>query len=119
MAEKSEKETTEGEDARAVLLVHSMQNGQLPLREAFLSYDWKVYEVRSASEAIAFLQERPLPIALVERVEDWMALASATELLGHPPCLIVTSRLGDRKVWGDVLELAATMFSLLRPEARK
>lgn len=116
MAEKSDKGATEGEDARAVLLVHSMQDGHLPLREAFLSYDWKVYEVHSAAEAIAFLQERPLPMALVERVEDWAALVNATELLPHPPCLIVTSRLADRKAWGDVLELAATMFSLLRPQ---
>lgn len=116
MAEKADKETKEGGDAKAVLLVHSMQDGQLPLRDTFLLYDWKVFEVHSAAEAIAFLQGRPLPVALVERVEDWTALVNATELLPHPPCLIVTSRLSDRKVWGGVLELAATMFSLLRPE---
>jgi hypothetical protein len=125
-AGRPHQEATDGHDAKAVLLVHSMQDGRLPkqdgqlaLREAFLTYGWKVYEVRSAADAIAFLQERPLPVALVERVEDWKALVNATELMPHPPCLIVTSRLADSKVWRGVLEVAAAMFSLVPSEARE
>lgn len=112
------------QDSKAILIVRS--DGRPSAAGAIFApsdwtawSDWKLYETGSATAAIAFLKEKPVPVVLCERAADWKALADATDDLPCPPCVILSSRLTDRNLWGDLLNLAASMFSALRPEPKK
>ena len=123
MARKSGEGIAREEDGKGILLVRPTGNGRASADEIFGSSqwtppEWSVHEVCGAAEAIAYLKEKPLPVVLCERAGDWKALADVMEQLPRPPCLVMTSRVTDRNLWGDVLNLAATMFALLRPPPR-
>jgi hypothetical protein len=112
------------QDAKAILVVRS--NGKPAAAGATFApadgtswSDWKLYETDSVAAAIAFLKEKAVPVVLCERTADWKALADVTDDLPRPPCVILSSRLADRNLWGDLLDLAAGMFSTLRPGPNK
>ena len=62
------------------------------------------------ASALAVLQQRRIPIVLVERdfpQGSWRDLLDDTARLPAPPLLIVTSRLADERLWAEAINVGA------------
>ena len=62
------------------------------------------------ASALDALRARHIPIVLCDRdgqPEAWRALLEAGRALPAPPCVIVTSRLADDRLWADMLHNGA------------
>jgi DNA-binding response OmpR family regulator len=60
--------------------------------------------------ALAFLQQQQISVVLCEhdlQPEAWIDILRNTTHKRNPPCLIVTSRLADDRLWAEALNLGA------------
>lgn len=69
---------------------------------------------QTVAAALAVLRRRRIPIVLCDRdaqPEAWREIVRAGKELSGPPCVIVTSRLADDRLWAELLNDGA--FDLL------
>ena len=91
-----------------VLLVSSLPETHLSLRDIFDHSNWLLDKVFTCSEALAYLRDNNAAVVICERDladGDWKLLLSTCDSLPMPPNLIVTSRLADEELWAEVLNL--------------
>jgi CheY-like chemotaxis protein len=69
---------------------------------------------RTLASALAALRKHRIPVVLCDRdgqPEAWREILQAGKELSAPPCVIVTSRLADDRLWAELLNDGA--FDLL------
>ena len=57
--------------------------------------------------AVSMLRGNRIPIVLCDADFGWRQLLDEFRSMPHPPCLIVTSRLADDRLWSEALNLGA------------
>ena len=73
-------------------------------------FRWTLNHCDDGKAPASLLGEGEVPILLCDRdthPELWRQLLAQCEDLAHPPCLIVTSRLADDRLWAEALNLGA------------
>ena len=101
-----------------VLSVSATEEDLLALRSIFATspcplcpgYQWTLNHCDSARPPASVLRRGEVPILLYDRDTDpdaWRQLLAQCEGLAHPPCVIVTSRLADDRLWAEALNLGA------------
>lgn len=97
-----------------VLMVGPFEEDLCRLDHIFPGSSWEVRAVYTCREASALLRENAVAVVICERDlpdGNWKDLLDAAASLAHPPSLIVTSRLADEYLWGEVLNLGGGMCS--------
>jgi hypothetical protein len=98
----------------AVLSLSSSENDQAVLARAFRSSSLTLYPncrltlqpILTLASTLALLGTHRIPIVLCDDdayPEAWREILRACKLLPEPPCVIVTSRLADDRLWMDLL----------------
>ena len=91
-----------------VLLVSPLKEDQLCLDQIFAASNWKAHAVCTCREALVFLRRNAAAVVICELDlpdGNWRDMLDAMAALARPPSLIVTSRLADECLWGEVLNL--------------
>jgi len=92
----------------AVLIVSPAEEDHISLGHILGGSNWRVRAVCTCLEALAVLREKQTQVVICERdLPDghWKDILDALTLMAHSPPLIVTSRLADEYLWGQVLNL--------------
>ncbi len=95
-------------DVLKVLLVSSLPETHVSLRDIFDHSNWLLHEVSTCSEALAYLRDNNAAVVICERDlpdGDWKLVLSTFDNLPMPPNLIVTSRLAGDELWAEVINL--------------
>lgn len=97
---------------RAVSVLHvcPVEDDQRSLEKIFRHTNWQLQQARSLASAAVFLKQVPVAVILSEcdlNPGHWKDLLREIATLPAPPQLIVTSRLADDALWGEVLNLGA------------
>jgi DNA-binding response OmpR family regulator len=91
-----------------LLLISPFDEDHRDFREILRHSDWVQNDVRTKVEALEFLRDNLVPVAVCEsELPDgsWKDVLYQLSLLEHPPALVVTSRLADDALWSEVLNL--------------
>ena len=67
---------------------------------------WRVHQAPTLRSGLAVLKENRIPIVVTERdlsPGTWKEVLAETMKLPNPPLLIVTARLGDERLWSEIL----------------
>jgi CheY-like chemotaxis protein len=89
-----------------VLLVSPFEEDQRCVDQILAGSGWRARAVWTGGEALVFLRTNAAAVVVRERDlpdGNWRDILDAPVLLAHPPSLVVTSRLADEYLWGDVL----------------
>jgi DNA-binding response OmpR family regulator len=71
---------------------------------------WTIQPRASVAATLMALRRDPVQVVLCDRdfvPEAWKELLAQFACLSEPPCLIVTSRLADERLWAEALNLGA------------
>ena len=71
---------------------------------------WRLIAIPTVTSARAALRHSRIPIVLCQcnlRTGVWQELLEQAECLPDPPCLILTFRLGDDRLWAEALNRGA------------
>ena len=93
-----------------VLSVSPIEEDHRCLQELFGHSNWILLKADRVPPALAFLQQQPISVVLCESdfgPEAWIDILGTTTHQRNPPCLIVTSRLADERLWAEALNLGA------------
>lgn len=93
-----------------VLLVSDLIEDHLSLRSLIGHSNWGLHHAFSREDALAFLKECPIPVVICDcELPDgtWQDFWRAIGGLPAPPRLIVSSRVANNRLWGEVLNLGA------------
>lgn len=93
-----------------ILLVSSMIEDHLSLRSLISHSNWRLHHALGREEAVALLKECPIPVVICDsELADgtWRDFWREIGGLPAPPRLIVSSRVADNVLWGEVLNLGA------------
>jgi DNA-binding response OmpR family regulator len=96
------------DDVLEVLLVSSLPETHLSLRQIFDHSNWILHQVSTCREGLAYLRDNNSAVVICERDlpdGDWRLMLSTFDSLPMRPNLIVTSRLADDELWAEVLNL--------------
>lgn len=91
-----------------VLAISPYEEDHITLRNMFSHSNWILRTARTWREAQASLAAYPAPVVLSEAWlpdADWQEVFAGLESAPDRPLLIVTSRLADERLWGEVLNL--------------
>jgi DNA-binding NtrC family response regulator len=91
-----------------ILFVGTAEGDGLSLGKILRNSIWQLHGTSSCQEALEFLDQRHVPVVLSEtELSDgsWRELLNGMTRLSAPPNLIVSSRLGDDRLWAEVLNL--------------
>lgn len=91
-----------------VLMISPLDEDHQGLRRILQHSKWQQLGARTQQEAMAFLEENPVPVVICEsELPDgtWKDFLAQLTCLDCPPVLIVTSRLADEILWSEVLHL--------------
>ncbi len=78
------------------------------LQQIFSHSNWKLHITRTCSEAVTLLKKRLIPVVVCERdLPDgsWRDILERTARATNPREVMVSSRLGDERLWSEVLNL--------------
>jgi DNA-binding NtrC family response regulator len=78
------------------------------LGRLFAHSNWLLKKARSLDEAKRILTDCPASVILCEETlpdGSWLDVLSSVSDVENPPRVIVTSRLADSRLWGEVLNL--------------
>jgi len=109
---------TAGHNCIMALSVLPSQEDRFALLRIFRRSEWQlcpdsVWALKTASgldEAMTTLRSNRIPIVLCDcdlGQSTWKDLLALIDLLSDPPCLIVTSRQADDRLWAEALNLGA------------
>ena len=93
-----------------VLSVSPIEEDHRCLQEIIGHSNWILLKANCVPPALAFLQQKQISVVLCERdlgSEAWIDILDNTTHRTNPPCLIVTSRLADERLWAEALNLGA------------
>jgi len=93
-----------------VLSVSPIEGDHLCLQEIFGHSNWSFLKADGVPPALAYLQQHQISVVLCESdlgPEAWTDILENTTQQRNPPCLIVTSRLADERLWAEALNLGA------------
>ena len=96
------------ENTAAVLLVSPIEEDHIRLGRILRGPKWRLRGVRTCLEMWTLLRGLLTPVVICERDlpdGNWKDVLQAVTLLNPSPSLIVTSRLADEHLWGEVLNL--------------
>ena len=71
---------------------------------------WAVQRSSTLDSALLHLRESRIPVVVCERdlsPGTWLDILEEVLLMPYSPCLIVTSRLADNRLWAEALNLGA------------
>jgi CheY-like chemotaxis protein len=92
----------------SVLLVSAHLSDRAELQRILAHGKWRLYVRTTCPEALAFLQEHRVPVVICDgelTASDWRRILGGSAALPDPPCVIVSSRLADERLWAEVLNL--------------
>jgi DNA-binding NtrC family response regulator len=93
-----------------VLSVSPIEEDHRCLQEIIGHSNWNFLRADRVLAAIACLQQHQMSVVLCESdlgPEAWIDILDNTMHQRNPPCLIVTSRLADERLWAEALNLGA------------
>jgi DNA-binding response OmpR family regulator len=93
-----------------VLVINPHEDAHSSLQDIFRHSNWKVYRAFNCREALELLREHHIPVIICEQNlpdGNWKTLLEEVEAMPARPRLIVSSRLADHQLWGEVLNLGA------------
>ncbi len=96
------------EDSISALLIGRYQQDRPLVHEVFRSHGWQLFEATDRRRALRCLELNPVQVVLVESDLphwNWKRVLRDLRNLGHPPQLIVTSRMADDYLWSEVLNI--------------
>jgi len=79
-------------------------------QDAHPDVQWKLQFCSSLQASLPALDRGNIPIVLCDRDHDpaaWKRMLERLAFLPDPPCMIVTSRLADERLWCEALNLGA------------
>lgn len=88
------------------LAILSSEEGRLSLRRLFGHSNWILHTVDTFEEAVEMIRRTPIPVVIAEdRLgrRTWRDLLYALNGLENPPVIVVTSRMANDSLWGEVL----------------
>ena len=91
-----------------VLLVSAQSSDGAELQRIMARFSSRVYVRTTWQEGLAFLRRYAVPVVICDaelEVTNWRELLTRAGDLPEPPCLIVSSRLADERLWAEVLNL--------------
>ncbi len=94
--------------AFSVLNVSPMEEDHRSLDSIFRQTNWALHRAHGLSSAAVVLKDVPVSVILCDgdlKPGIWKNLLTEISILPVPPPLIVTSRLADNAMWGEVLNL--------------
>lgn len=90
--------------APTLLVISSDQEDHDSLRRILSRYEWKTTHCKTSREGVPLLDVASVVLCDDELADgDWRGILSHLQTLLDPPVLIVTSRLADARLWGEVL----------------
>jgi DNA-binding response OmpR family regulator len=93
-----------------VLSVSPVQEDHRSLEGIIDHSNWTFLKADSLPRALTILQQQRISVVVCEwdlMSGVWVDILSNIKHLPDPPCLIVTSRLADERLWADALNLGA------------
>jgi DNA-binding response OmpR family regulator len=93
---------------RSALLVSAVEEDHRFLGQVFSQQGWILCKTGTLESAMDFLRRTPVPVVVTERDlphGNWKDLLAGIHQLPESPLLIVTARLADEFLWGEVLNL--------------
>jgi DNA-binding NtrC family response regulator len=93
-----------------ILLVSGSIEDHLSLSDLISHSNWGLRHALGCGEALELLKERPIPVVICDcDLSDgtWQDLWREIGELPSPPRLIVSSRMANERLWGEVLNLGA------------
>jgi DNA-binding response OmpR family regulator len=93
-----------------VLSVSPIEEDHRCLQEIIGHSNWSFLKADRVPPAIAFLEQHQISVVLCESdfgPKAWIDILDNTTHQRKPPCLIVTSRLADERLWAEALNLGA------------
>jgi DNA-binding response OmpR family regulator len=93
-----------------VLLVSDMIEDHLSLRNLIGHSNWGLHHAFGREDALAFLKGCSIPVVICDcELPDgtWQDFWKEVSMLPAPPRLIVSSRVANNSLWGEVLNLGA------------
>jgi len=96
------------DERRAVFLVSPFEEDHIFVGQVFEGVIWRVSGVSSCAQAREFLPVWHSAVVICDWElpdGDWKEILKALVVLPCPPPLVVTSRLMDERLWGEVLHL--------------
>lgn len=94
------------QERNAVLVISSFERDHIFVGQVLEGATWRVAGVSSLSEALEVLPVWRWAVVVCDWEfpdGDWKSVLEALLLPPHPAPLVVTSRLADRHLWGEVL----------------
>ena len=93
-----------------VLSVSPMEEDHQSLRAIIGQSNWSLLRADHVAPALPLLQRHRISVVFCERDLKpgmWIEILEMISGLAHPPCLIVTSRFADERLWAEALNLGA------------
>ncbi len=97
-------------DSIAVLALGQHEEDRNALCGIFSRTNWKLYEAATLRQAVALVRQHGIRVVICEtELPDgiWKTVLKGLRDLSTHPRLIVSSRLADHQLWGEVLNLGA------------
>lgn len=91
-------------DEHAAALGEILQRSDWP---ADTHAEGRLFVCANFEECLSTVRKTRTPIVLCDADTDWRRLLEEFRELPEPPCLIVTSRLADDRLWSEALNLGA------------
>jgi DNA-binding response OmpR family regulator len=91
-----------------VLLISPFADDHQHLHDILKHSNWHQHGARTQQEAFKFLGENVAPVVICEsELPDggWQDVLRRLGRMQCPPCLVVTSRMADDRLWSEVLNL--------------
>jgi DNA-binding response OmpR family regulator len=92
----------------SVLSVSPIEEDHRSLERIFSHTNWKLHKAPGLRSVAAFLRDEPVSVVLCERdlrPGTWKDMLGELSGLTVPQPLVVTTRLADDALWGEVLNL--------------
>jgi DNA-binding response OmpR family regulator len=83
---------------------------QATLKRILARSNWHIQVRTTCREAMQFLHRSAIPVIIADAEHDpanWRRVLRESGRLPESPCLIVSSRLADERLWAEVLNLGA------------
>ena len=96
------------EQRNAVLVISPFEEDHIFVGQVFGDSTWRVWGFYRCREALEHLPAKRTAVVICDSElpdGNWREILEALGLLPHPPPLVVTSRLADERLWGEVLHL--------------
>jgi DNA-binding NarL/FixJ family response regulator len=95
-------------EAPTVLAVGLDSEDRVALRRILAGKGWHLREAHGCHEALVILSNQVVPVVLCEcelPVGNWKDLLASLQSLAPSPCLVVSTRMADTRLWAEVLNL--------------